>query len=158
MTTTRTAELPLYASVVVFGGGVMGVSAAFHLAEAGVRDVLLLDSGPLGGGSTCKAAGGVRAMFSDEVNVELGRRSLEAFARFHARPGQDIDLHRVGYLFLLSDPADVAAFERDVALQNALGVPSRLLSVDEAVRLAPLVDPEGLLAAPFSPVDGHWTP
>ena len=153
-----TAELPPRASVVVVGGGVMGVSTAFHLAEAGVRDVLLLDGGALGGGSTCRAAGGVRAMFSDEVNVELGRRSLDAFARFGDRPGQEIDLHRVGYLFLLDRPEHVRAMSDAVELQNALGVPSRMIGPEEAARLSPLISTDGLLAAAWSPTDGHCTP
>ena len=146
------------AGVVIIGGGVMGTSIAFHLAEAGVRDVLLLERAELGSGSTCKAAGGVRAQFSDAINVELGARSLAAFARFAERPGQEIDLHRSGYLFLLSRQEDVTAFERNVALQNALGVPSRMIDVAEARRLSPLVDTDGLLAAAFSPEDGHCTP
>ncbi|WP_433135635.1 NAD(P)/FAD-dependent oxidoreductase [Actinomadura nitritigenes] len=145
------------ADVVVIGGGVMGTSIAFHLAEAGVR-VVLAERDELGSGSTCKAAGGVRAQFSDEVNIRLGARSLEAFARFRERPGQEIDLHRVGYLFLLSRPEDVAAFEESVALQNGLGVPSRMVSVAEARRLSPLIETGGLLAAAFSPDDGHCTP
>ena len=79
--------LPDQASVVVIGGGVMGASIAFHLAEAGLPDVLLLERGELAGGSTSKAAGGVRAQFSDPVNVALGWRSLAAFADFPSRPG-----------------------------------------------------------------------
>ncbi|MEU8341521.1 FAD-binding oxidoreductase [Spirillospora sp. NPDC048832] len=146
------------AEVVVIGGGVMGTSIAFHLAEAGVRGVVLVERDELGSGSTCKAAGGVRAQFSDEVNIRLGARSLEAFARFGERPGQEIDLHRVGYLFLLSRPEDVASFERSVALQNRLGVPSRMITVAEARRLSPLIGTDGLLAAAFSPDDGHCTP
>lgn len=153
-----TADLPQRASVVVIGGGVIGVSTAFHLAEAGVRDVLLLESGSLGSGSTCKAAGGVRAMFSDGVNVELGKRSLEAFARFGQRPGQEIDLQRVGYLFLLERPEHVQAMTQSVELQNSLGVPSRIVSPEEAQRLSPLISTEGLLAAAWSPTDGHCTP
>ncbi len=152
------APLPERASVVVIGGGVMGTSAAFHLAEAGVPDVLLLDRGPLGGGSTCKAAGGVRAMFSDEVNVRLGARSLEALAGFERRPGQEIDLHRVGYLFLLDEPEQVAAMTEAVAMQNSLGVPSRMVGVEEARRLSPVIGTDGLLAAAWSPTDGHCTP
>ncbi|NKZ08094.1 NAD(P)/FAD-dependent oxidoreductase [Actinomadura latina] len=146
------------AEVVIVGGGVMGTSIAFHLAEAGVRGVVLIERNELGSGSTCKAAGGVRAQFSDEVNIRLGARSLEAFARFGERPGQEIDLHRVGYLFLLSRPEDVASFERGVALQNELGVPSRMVPVEEAHRLSPLISADGLLAAAFSPDDGHCTP
>ena len=100
--------LPAEASVVVVGGGVMGTSIAFHLAEAGVDDVLLLERSDLGSGSTCKAAGGVRAQFSDPVNIALGLRGLEAFEDFPRRPGQEIDLHQPGYLFLLSTPEQVA--------------------------------------------------
>lgn len=116
--------LPDRAAVVVIGGGVIGTSIAFHLAEAGVPDVLLLDRGPLGGGSTCKAAGGVRAMFSDEVNVQLGQRSLEALARFGERPGQEIDLHRVGSLFLLEQPEHVRAMTAAVELQTRWACPA----------------------------------
>ncbi|MET9124161.1 FAD-binding oxidoreductase [Streptomyces sp. NPDC004528] len=146
------------AQVVVIGGGVIGTSIAYHLARAGVRDVVLVERGELASGSTARAAGGVRAQFSDELNIRLGARSLEAFARFGEEPGQDIGLHRVGYLFLLSTPEEVAAFEDGVRLQNALGVPSRLIDPAEARRLSPLITTEGLLAAAFSPDDGHCTP
>jgi sarcosine oxidase, subunit beta len=143
--------------VVIIGGGVMGASAAFHLAEAGV-DVVLLERDTLASGSTSRAAGGVRAQFSDPVNISLGQRSLEAFERFGTRPGAEIDLRQHGYLFLLDDPADVSAFSASVSLQNSMGVPSRMISVAEARALSPLVSPDGLLAAAYSPRDGHCTP
>ncbi|SFQ59923.1 sarcosine oxidase subunit beta [Amycolatopsis arida] len=152
------AALPRTASVVIIGGGVIGTSVAFHLAEAGVSDVVLVERDELGSGSTCKAAGGVRAQFSDELNIELGARGLDAFLRFRERPGQEIDLRQVGYLFLLSTPDQVVAFERDVALQNELGVASWMIDVDEARRLSPLIDTDGLLAAAFSADAGHCTP
>jgi sarcosine oxidase, subunit beta len=147
-----------HASVVVIGGGVMGASIAYHLAAAGVRDVLLLERDELAAGSTSKAAGGVRAQFSDELNIQLGARSLEAFGRFGEEIGYDIGLHRVGYLFLLSTHEEVASFETGVRLQNALGVPSRMIGPAEAQRLSPLIRTEGLRAAAFSPDDGHCTP
>nr|WP_184485279.1 FAD-binding oxidoreductase [Saccharopolyspora gloriosae] len=149
--------MPVRAEVVVIGGGAMGTSIAFHLAEAGTQ-VLLLERDELGSGSTGKAAGGVRAQFSDPVNIALGARSLRAFERFAERPGGEIDLRRHGYLFLLSDPADVAEFENSVRLQNELGVPSRMLTAREAGELAPLVSVDGVLAGAFSPTDGHCTP
>lgn len=154
---TRPAGLPERAEVVVVGGGVIGASAAFHLAEAGVG-VLLVERDELASGSTSKAAGGVRAMFSDPVNIELGLRSLEAFERFGVRPGAQIDLTQHGYLFLLDDADDVAAFERSVSLQNELGIHSRMLDVAEACAMSPYIEPHGLLAAAFSPRDGHCTP
>ncbi len=140
------------------GGGVMGASVAFHLAEAGVHEVLVIERGDLAGGSTSRAAGGVRAQFSDELNIRIGQRSLEAFADFARRPGADIDLRRVGYLFLLTQPHEIAAFERSVELQNRLGVPSRMISPAEAQRLSPLIQVDDVLAAAFSPDDGHATP
>ncbi|MFF7241943.1 FAD-dependent oxidoreductase [Streptomyces collinus] len=148
----------LRARVVIVGGGVMGTSIAYHLARAGVRDVVLVERDELAAGSTSRAAGGVRAQFSDELNIQLGARSLEAFGRFEEEIGQDIGLHRVGYLFLLSTPEQVASFEAGVRLQNSLGVPSRMLTPAEALRLSPLIRTDGLLAAAYSPDDGHCTP
>lgn len=152
------SELPARASVVVVGGGVIGLSTAYHLARAGVPDVLLLERDELGSGSTCRAAGGVRAQFSDVVNIELGLRSLRTFETFEREFGQDIDLRQVGYLFLLDQPDQVEAFERNLVMQNELGVASRMVDAAEAKRLSPLIETEGLLAAAWSPHDGHCTP
>jgi sarcosine oxidase subunit beta len=145
------------AEVVVVGGGAIGTSIAFHLAEAGV-DVLLLERGELGSGSTGRGAGGVRALFSDELNVRMGMRDLDAWRAFGERPGWEVDLRQVGYLFLLARPADVRGFERAVALQNDLGLPSRMLGPEEARRLSPLAAVEGVLAAALCPRAGLVTP
>src|ERR1700761_7739123 len=151
------APLPESASAVIVGGGVDGCSAAFHLAEAGV-DVVLLERDSLGSGSTSRAAGGVRAQFSDALNIQIAQRSLDAFGAFGDRPGWEIDFKRSGYLFVLSRESDVAEFEAGVALQNAHGVPSRMLSAGEARELCPLLAGEDILAASFSAEDGHVTP
>ncbi len=145
------------ADVVIIGGGVVGVSAAFHLAEAGAQ-VVLFERDQLGSGSTSKAAGGVRAQFSDPLNIRIAQRSLELFKDFPNRPGWEIDLHEVGYLFLLTREAEVEAFTRNVALQNELGVPSRIITPAEAKELCPLLEVDDVLAATYSPEDGHATP
>jgi sarcosine oxidase, subunit beta len=149
--------LPAEAEVVVVGGGVIGTSVAFHLAEVGV-DVCLLERDQLAGGSTSRAAGGIRAQFSDPLNIAIGLRSIDAFTRFAERPGAEIDLRQVGYLFLLDREEDVAAFEASVALQNELGVPSRFVELAEALELCPLAGLDGVLAATFCPLDGHASP
>ena len=151
------SSIPSHSDVVIIGGGVMGASTAFHLAEAGVN-VTLLERDSLASGSTSKAAGGVRANFSDELNIALGLRSLEAFENFKVRPGQDIDLHQTGYLFILTKPEDVELFEGSVKLQNSMGVESRMLTPQEAQEISPLLNTDGVLAAAFSPRDGHCTP
>src|SRR5919202_1926963 len=88
----------------------------------------------------------------------LVARGLEAFARFAERPGQEIDLHRNGYMFLLTRPEDVDAFEAAVQLQNSLGVSTRILDAAEAAALAPGVRTDDVLAATFHPGDGYCAP
>ena len=151
-------NFPTRARVVVIGGGVMGLSTAYHLAKQGVQDVVLVERGELGAGSTCKAAGGVRAQFSDAVNIELGMRSLEVFRNFPELFDQDIDLDECGYLFLLEREEDLRTFERNVELQRSMGLESRIISVEEAKELSPLISTEGLIAGVWSPEAGHCTP
>ena len=150
-------KLPDYVDVVIVGGGVMGASSAFHLAEAGVS-VLLCEKNELASGSTSKAAGGVRANFSDAFNVALGARSLDLFSRFQERPGYEIDLHRPGYLFALTKPEDVKLFESSTEIHKEFGVESKMLTPAEAAVISPLLNVEDVLACSFTPNDGHCTP
>ncbi|HEX8488248.1 MAG TPA: FAD-binding oxidoreductase [Propionibacteriaceae bacterium] len=156
--TTPATPLPAQAEVVVVGGGIMGVSIAFHLAEAGVTDVVVVEQGSLGSGSSAKPLGGVRATFSDANNVELGLRSLRAYERFAGRFGVNIGLRQVGYLFLCRTEAELAAVEASVRLQNRLGCHSRMVGAAEAGEINPLIDPDALLGASFSPQDGYAEP
>jgi sarcosine oxidase subunit beta len=149
---------PSRARAVIIGGGAIGTSAAFHLAEAGISDVVLVERQELGSGSTRRAAGAVRAQFSDELNIEIAHRSSRAFADFAQRPGGEIDLDLSGYLFLLTREEDVAVFETSVALQQELGVSSRMITAAEAHALCPLLRVDDVLAAAFSPHGGHATP
>lgn len=142
----------------MIGGGVIGTSIAYHLASAGVPDVVLLERDELAAGSTSRAAGGVRATFSNPANIALGLRGLEIYSRFEELYGQPIDFRRDGYLYLLSDPGDVEVFTESVALQNSCGVPSRMVDPAEAQRLSPLIATDGLVAASWSPADGKATP
>jgi glycine/D-amino acid oxidase-like deaminating enzyme len=151
-------QLPSRAEVVVIGGGVVGASIAFHLAETGIEDVLLLERGDCACGSSSKPIGGVRAQFTDPLNIMLAARSLEAYERFANIPGADIGLDRVGYLFLLRTSDHVRRFEASVAVQNELGIPSRLITTAEALERCPYIDEDAFIAAAFSPTDGHARP
>ena len=150
--------LPQSAEVVVVGGGVMGASALYHLAKAGCNDALLLERETLAAGSTSKAAGGIRAQFSDELNIRVSLECIRRFERFAAEPGGDIDFKQWGYLFLLQTESEVESFRRSLALQNDLGVPSRLLTPEEAAGIVPAIRTDDLLAATFCPIDGYATP
>ena len=153
-----TTTVPSRASVVIVGGGVIGTSIAYHLAASGVSDVVLIERDELGSGSTCKAAGGVRATFSNPANIAIGLRGLEVFARFSELYGQDIDFRRDGYLYLLSDQASLDNFTEQVALHNSRGVPSVIIDPQEAKRISPLIRTDDMIAACWSPRDGKATP
>jgi sarcosine oxidase subunit beta len=155
---TPVMPMPAAAEVVVVGGGIMGASIAFHLAEAGVTDVVVLERGTLGSGSSAKPLGGVRATFSDANNVELGLRSLQAFETFADRFAIDIGLCQVGYLFLCRSEAELAAVEASVRLQNRVGCNSRMVTPAQACKINPMLDPGPLLGASFSPRDGYCEP
>jgi sarcosine oxidase, subunit beta len=146
-----------HAEVVVVGGGIVGASALHHLAAAGCRDVVLLERDTLGSGSTGAAAGGIRAQFSDELNIRIALESLDRFAAFADEIGTDVGFRRSGYLFLL--PVDaVAGFEAAVALQNSLGVPTRVLGPDEAAEMVPQLRVDDIAAATFNPLDASADP
>ncbi|WP_037306759.1 NAD(P)/FAD-dependent oxidoreductase [Amycolatopsis orientalis] len=149
--------LPERTDVVVIGGGIIGVACAYRLAAAGVS-VLLLERDGLGAGSTAKAAGGIRSSFTTRVNIEIGLRGLAEYASFAETYGTEIDFRRDGYLYLVTDPADLPEFECCVALQNSYGVRSRLVEPAEARRFSPLIDTEGVVAALWSPDDAKATP
>lgn len=155
-------ELPATAEVVVVGGGVMGASIAHHLTAAGVTDVVVVEAGALGGGSSGKPLGGVRAQFSGAANVALGARSLRAYERFADEFDTDIGLRQVGYLFLLRAHEVLEAFRASTALQARLGVDNRLVDVAEARELCPWLEPDvaspPVIAAAFSPRDGYARP
>ena len=128
--------LPKTADIVIIGGGVMGASTAYHLAQRGGVSVALLEKEEqFGQGSTGLCAGGIRHQFSTEVNIRLSLASIPMMERFPEEIGQEIGLNLVGYLFVLDDEQDMAQFRQNVALQNSLGVGSRVLSVDEIKRI-----------------------
>jgi sarcosine oxidase subunit beta len=148
----------LSADVVVIGGGATGASVAYHLTEVGVTNVVLVERNELASGSTSKSAGGIRAQFADELNVQIALRSIAEFERFEERFGVPIDFRQFGYLFLLDSVTDVEQFRRALELQHAHGVPSVELAVDDALLLAPQVSADGLLGAFYCPLDGYATP
>jgi sarcosine oxidase subunit beta len=143
-----------HSDVVVVGGGVMGAAALYYLAELGCDRPLLLERDTLASGSTGHCAGGVRTLFSDELNIRIGLESIRRLQRFE----DALDLRLWGYLFLLTHDDDVAGFEAALQLQHACGIESRLLSASEARELVPQLAVDDVLAAAFCPTAGYVTP
>jgi sarcosine oxidase subunit beta len=147
------------ADAVIVGGGCMGASVAWHLAQRGMTNVVLVEREPqLATGSTGKNAGGVRHQFSHPANIELSIESIAMMARFEEVVGTPIDFHQDGYLFLLSKPAHVATFLKNVQLQKSHGVDVQWLSPAEAQTLAPGLDVTGVKGATYCAADGVADP
>jgi sarcosine oxidase subunit beta len=144
--------------VVVIGGGVTGLSTAYHLARAGVRDVLLLEREQLASGSTGRSAGGIRLQFSDAVNITLAKRSVAVFERFSQEFGAECDFRQYGYLLLATTEDEERLFRANVALQRSLDVPVEVLSPEEAGRMVPGLRTDDLRLATFCPKDGYADP
>ncbi len=152
-------DLPSTASVVVIGGGVMGASTAYHLAQLGVRNVVLLEREAFFGlGATGRCAGGIRYQFATDINIRLSQLSLPMLDALEDVTGQPALVRKCGYLFVLTQPEDVAQFRRNVARQHRLGVPTEWLTGDEVrARTQPALFADAL-AGTFNAQDGVADP
>jgi Glycine/D-amino acid oxidases (deaminating) len=152
-------DTPTTADIVIIGGGVMGASAAYHLAKRGMKNIVLLEKEEFfGTGATGRCAGGVRYQFSTEINVKLSIHSLPMIERFRDEIGQDVNYRQCGYLLIATDEKDASTFKRNVELQNHLGVQTQLLSGDEVRARLPLMKFEDAIAGTFNQKDGIVDP
>ena len=133
----------------VIGGGVMGAAALHYLAELGCERPVLVERETLASGSTGRCAGGVRTLFSDDLNRRICDESIRRLERFEDEVGQELDLRLWGYLFLLGSDDDAARFAADGA---------SMLTPDGAREIVPQLDVAGLTAAAFDERAGYVTP
>lgn len=151
-------DLPQRADVVVVGGGIVGASIAYHLAEEGVPDVVLLERNVLGSGTTWHAAGLVAGARSSVVLTGLAHYGRELYAGLQERTGIDVEMRRPGSLSIARTEGrvDELRYAHDVARQ--CGVASRMVDVDEIARLWPIASTHDMLAGLFFPEDGYLNP
>lgn len=143
--------------VVVIGGGIVGLATAHYLRERQI-EATVVEKDTIGSGNTERALGGIRAQFSSPANVRLSLTAFEVWECFESEFGVDIGYERHGYMFLTDDASTVDRFERDVAVQNDLGVPSEILDPAAAAEIVPGLDPTRFAAAAYSPTDGAADP
>jgi glycine/D-amino acid oxidase-like deaminating enzyme len=147
------------ADVVIVGGGVVGASAAYHLAAAGAGSVLLLErADALGTGSTGACAGGFRHQFSSRVNILLSQASVPMILGFTEELGLPLDIHQEGYLFMVRSADLWTDYLASVELQRSMGVEVEVLTPQEARGLVPGISMDGMLGATFGPRDGIADP
>ncbi len=142
------------ADVVIIGGGVVGLSVAYHLALKRAGKIVLLEKGQLGEGSTSRCVGGIRTQFSTEINVRFSLESLKTFEHFEEEFGVDPEFKRIGYLFLATLEQEMEVFRENIKLQRSFGIPVEFLSPDEIGSRWPYLRVDDVFGGTFCSWDG----
>ena len=148
------------ADVVVIGGGIVGASVAFHLAERGCTNVLILErEAGQGLGSTGRATGGVRAQFATAINIQMSRYSIDFFTRFEETTGHACGYEPAGYLFVATSEAELDYLTAAREQQRRAGLTNvELVGADEIARRVPGLRTDDVVGGSFCQTDGFIAP
>ncbi|HKW04489.1 MAG TPA: FAD-dependent oxidoreductase, partial [Nitrososphaerales archaeon] len=143
------------ASIVVIGAGIIGSSIAYSLAKRNVKDVVVLEKGKAGSGSTSAALGGFRYQFSNELSVRMSIESISAIESFQEEMGYDPLVRHDGYVFFASNENSYSKLKENCRMANSLGVPVEVLSKEELQSRFPFYSFEGMLGGTLCMKEGH---
>src|ERR1043165_5681524 len=148
------------ADVVIIGGGIVGASVAWHLADAGCRNVVIIEREThQGKGSTGKSMGGCRAQFATKPNIQMSLYSIPFYSTFEERLGHPSGYRAQGYLFVATLPKHLEYLETNQRLQKSLGLrQAHMMSRDEIVAVVPQLRSDDILGGSFCPTDGFIDP
>lgn len=147
-------------NILIIGAGISGVSIAYNLALKGMKGIHVVDQGYFTNGATGRCGAGVRTQWATEMNCILALKSIEFFEKAQAtlEYPHDLEFKQEGYLILATSETEHRQFEKNVKLQNSLGIPSKQLSKEEALKIVPHLNPEAFYSATFCQKDGHLNP
>jgi len=147
------------ADVIIIGGGIVGSSIAYHLTEAGCRDIVVIEREThQGKGSTGKSMGGVRAQFATPINIRMSLYSIPFFAAFDEVMGHPAGYRPQGYLFVATTPAHMQYLRENNRHQVAAGLDVSLLTPADVAHLAPELRHDDIIGGSFCPTDGFVDP
>jgi sarcosine oxidase subunit beta len=148
------------ADVVIIGGGIVGSSIAYHLAESGCANVLIIEREEKQGlGSTSKSMGGVRAQFATPINIQMSLYSIDLFSRFEEVTGQTADYRAHGYLFCATTEAHLNYLRENQEKQRAFGLKNaEMVSREDVVKMVPQLIADDVIGAAYCPTDGFVDP
>ena len=144
--------------VILIGAGSVGATAAFSLAESGLRTLVIDQRPSVGQGSNKAAIGGIRATHSDPAKIRLCLRSIEIFSTWKERYGDDIEWYKGGYLFVAYTQREEKILRDLLATQKPYGLNIDWLDKDDLLKVAPDLNRRDLIGGTFSPDDGNASP
>jgi heterotetrameric sarcosine oxidase gamma subunit len=154
-----TRNLPDRARVVVIGGGIIGTSIAYHLAQLGWTDTVLLERDRLTSGTTWHAAGLMVTFGStSQTSTELRMYTKDLYSRLEAETGQATGFRPIGLIEVAADQGRLEEYRRVSAFNRHLGVDVHEIGPREVAELWPLARTDDILAAFFTPTDGRVNP
>ncbi|MFQ6028852.1 MAG: NAD(P)/FAD-dependent oxidoreductase [Dehalococcoidia bacterium] len=145
------------ADIVIIGGGVMGCSMLYHLAHQGITDTLLLEQDVLGSGSTGRSQAICRTHYSNPITANMSWESLKVFSNFNEMVGGTSGFVNTGYLVVVEN-VDRAGLEQNIAMQQDLGINTRLVTAAEVKELAPMIDVSDAEGMAWEPDSGYADP
>ena len=157
-TTASHPDPPSQASVVVIGGGIMGCSTLYHLAEMGVSDAILLEREALTCGTTWHSAAQVRALRHSRNLTRMILYSIDLYKRLERETGQSVGWIQKGSLSIATNGERLVHIRRQESLAHAYGIAAQSISPGEAKERWPLMNSEDVLGAVWSPEDGRVSP
>ncbi|MDX9691409.1 MAG: FAD-binding oxidoreductase [Acholeplasmataceae bacterium] len=147
-------------NILIVGAGISGVSIAYNLAKKGFKGIHVVDKGYFTNGATGRCGAGVRQQWATEMNCILAKKSIEFFENAKEILGYEgnLEFKQEGYLMLATTEEEHNQFTQNVKLQNSLGIPSKQLTKEEAVKIVPHLNPNAFISATFCQTDGHLNP
>lgn len=146
------------AEVVIVGAGIQGAAIAYYLAKMGVKDILVLEKGSVCSGATGRCGAGFRAQWGTEMNCRLGLACVERFETLKDELQMDIGLNQEGYLMVAYREHEFEQLQKNVALQNSLGIQSRVVDHKQAAEICPGISANDAVGFTFHQRDGHVDP
>jgi len=151
-------HLPKHAQVVVIGGGIIGCSVAYHLTKQGWNDVVLLERKQLTSGTTWAAAGLIAQMRATEALTKLAKYSIELYSKLEEETGQSTEFISSGSILLARTEERTHEYARGAAMARSFGIEMEQISFDEAKKMWPLMNTDGLTVAYYVPKDAIVNP
>jgi sarcosine oxidase subunit beta len=149
--------MPTPVDAVVIGAGINGASIAYNLVKRGYKNIAIVERSTIASGGTGKSAAIIRQHYSNDVLIRMVKRSRDVFEFFADEIGGSAGFVKTGYLFFVPDYVQ-DAFEKNIALQQKMGIHTKAISREESLEISPQIDPGDAAGIAYERDSGYANP